>query len=378
MEKVEGIDNLIRFTLTENVGSVTMNRLIRVFGTSDNILGATESELREVSGINSKQIKGVLAARDIDPRPEIDLAAENGVDIIAYDDPVFPKSLLEASDPPFILYVKGTLEPSDTRAIGIVGTRQASNYGREQAELFGYTLAKSGYTVVSGLARGVDTFAHRGALNSGGRTIAVVGCGLCDVYPPENRDLMAEIIHQGAVVSEFAMRVTPTRITFPRRNRIIAGMSQGTLVIEAPERSGALITARQANEMGREVFALPGRVDQSNTGGCHALIRDGAVLVRNPGDILEEFSDTQGELSFSLAGVQEKMSGEGDQSKSTETELNEKEAAIMGLITTEEIHIDEICNELEMNAGQVASTLMILELKHKVRKLPGQKFVRMN
>ena len=397
MRSVERAENLVRLLLAPGVGCVTVNRLLRAFGTSEIILGKSERELAAVPGVNKTQVKGVLEAARIDPRPEMELAASEGVRLLAYDDPAFPVALLEADDPPFLLYVKGALAPGDGRGIGIVGTRAASRYGREQAERFGAGLARTGLTVISGLARGIDTHAHRGALAVGGRTVAVVGCGLSHVYPPENRDLLAEVAVSAAVISEFSMDTAPARDTFPRRNRIIAGMSQGVLVVEAPERSGALITARQALEMGREVFAIPGRIDEEVASGCHRLIREGAVLVRSVEDILcelraqtpdEEPPTNQGLLFCDpapAAGVSPARKAViSDASAGNELPRREpmdggsdREVQVLAALGAETEHIDNLCARLNMPVGELSATLMILELKGRVRQTPGKFFQRL-
>jgi DNA processing protein len=258
---MEQAESLLKLTLSPGLGAVTINRLLDEFGCAGNVLGASEEQLKGVKGVKSNQIAAILEADRIDPRPELDIAARHGVNIVTYDDPQYPPSLRNIYDPPVLLYVRGEIKPADNIALAIVGTRKASRYAREQSERFGSSLARAGFSIISGLARGVDSFAHKGCLEAGGRTLAIIGSGLTKIYPEENRDLAAEIATSGAVISEFAMEVGPSRENFPRRNRIIAGISLGVLVVEAPERSGALITARQAGEMGKEIFALPGRVD---------------------------------------------------------------------------------------------------------------------
>lgn len=392
MRSVERVENLVRLLLAPGVGCITVNRLLRAFGTSENILGKSEGELASVAGITRAHLRGIIAAASIDPRPEMELAEKSGVSLLAYDDPDFPVALLEADDPPFLLYVKGKLQAADGYGVGIVGTRMASRYGCAQAERFGAGLARAGLTVTSGLARGIDTHAHRGALAVGGRTVAVVGCGLSHVYPPENRDLLAEIANHAAVVSEFSMDTAPARDTFPRRNRIIAGMSRGVLVVEAPERSGALITARQALEMGREVFAIPGRIDQDSSSGCHRLIREGAVLVRGLEDI---FCELRADLPESLVAQQEIFPPEKKERSPVRAErsippLDEggassemrpgtgtaKEGTVIAALTAQPEHIDNLCAQLQMPVGELSATLMILELKGQVRQTPGKFFQR--
>ena len=367
MKNLEKIENLLRFVLTKNIGTITINRLLKHFGSSDYILGASEKELKKVKGIRSNQIAAILSAPKVDPRAELDLAAEHDVKIIAYDDPMYPKSLLYSPDSPYMLYLKGSLKPKDIKAIGVVGTRHASRYGREQSERFGKDLAQAGYTVVSGLARGVDTLAHRGALAVSGRTIAVIGSGLLHVYPPENRDLLSEIASTAAVISEFPMDTSPTRNTFPRRNRIIAGMSLGILVIEAPARSGALITSRQAQEMGRAVFAVPGMVDQEQSQGCHNLIRDGAILTTGIRDIVSEIGDGK-EIEVSDNSV---LPFTEENNNLQQEVVNSNESMILKSLGTEVIHIDELCAEVKLTIAEVSSTLMILELRGLVVSEPG-------
>ncbi len=372
MENLEKIENLLRFTLTRDIGSVTVNRLLKHFGSSDRILGATEEELKGVNGLRSNQLQAVINARKVDPRAELKLAAENDVKIIAYDDPLYPKSLKYTPDPPYLLYVKGDLKPRDIKSMGVVGTRHASRYGREQSERFGRELAQLGFTVISGLARGVDTFAHRGALSVSGRTIAVIGSGLLQVYPPENRDLLAEIAGTAAVISEFPMNASPSRNTFPRRNRIIAGMSLGILVIEAPQRSGALITAKQAQEMGREVFALPGMVDQEQSSGCHQLIRDGAVLITSARDIAVEIGELEQNVSAEIKTVLSSVPAVDNKTQaSVSVNTNTREIRILEMLGTESLHIDELCVELSLSAAEASSALMILELQGLVCSEPG-------
>lgn len=430
MQSVERVENLVRLLLAPGVGCVTVNRLLRHFGTSEKILGASEATLAQVAGVNKAHLRAIAEASRIDPRPELELAAARGVRLLAYDDPAFPKPLLESADPPFLLYVKGSLRPSDTSSVGVVGTRQASRYGREQAERFGAGLARAGYAVISGLARGIDTYAHRGALASGGRTIAVVGCGLEHIYPPENRDLYMEIAATGAIVSEFPLELAPSRDTFPRRNRIIAGMSLGVLVVEAPVRSGALITAQQALELGREVFAIPGRIDQESSAGCHALLRSGATLVRDMADLLEGLrpvddmipeaqeslftcedgvadtppfaavpcADSPDRVSAGVGVAEERTAGRtvccsdsaggrgaravgragGSAAARTlaasggTEQLLQKEEAILRELGREPVHIDELCARLPMSVAEISATLMILELKGKAVQDAGK------
>lgn len=283
-------ENCIRLRSAPGVGNAIIWRLLRYFGNADRVLGASHAQLTAVKGVTSEKARLILDSTRFDPRPEMESAVRAGVDVIPYDDPSYPKPLLHSFDPPLVLYVRGKLTLDDQVAAGIVGTRRASPYGRDSALELSASLSRGGYTIVSGLARGIDTFAHIGALNAGGRTVGVLGCGFDHMYPEENRDLALEMTRSGAVISEFSMATPPSRETFPTRNRIIAGMALGLLVIEAPLRSGSLITARLANEIGRTVFAIPGRVGDPGAEGCNKLIRDGAVIVTSIDDIFCELN----------------------------------------------------------------------------------------
>jgi DNA processing protein len=284
------LESLVALNLTGLVGAALHRRLVDRFGSARAALRAPRSELRQVPGIGEITSAAISAqARSSDAAREIALAAESGVAILAHGVPPYPASLATLHDPPLVLYVRGTLEERDLLGIGLVGSRQATPYGLRQAARFAGELAEIGVTVVSGLARGVDTEAHRGALKSKeGRTLAVLGSGLEAVYPPENAGLARRISERGALLSEFPLRSAPEPGNFPRRNRIISGLSLGILVVEAGEKSGALITADWAMEQGREVFAIPGSVESPMSRGSHLLIRQGAKLAETAADVLEE------------------------------------------------------------------------------------------
>ncbi len=383
---MERIENLVRLTLAEGIGPVTISRLLERFGNIDMVFGAGDDELLSVERVRRSHVRAIREAEGIDPRPEIEAALDMGVSLVAYDDPAYPEALRATYDPPVMLYVRGEIRPDDNIGIAVVGTRRASHYGREQAERFGVLLGRAGFTVVSGLARGVDSFAHRGALESGGRTFAILGSGLKHVYPAENRDLAAEISSQGAVISEFPLDMQPTRENFPRRNRIVAGMSLGVLVIEAPERSGALITARLAAEMSRELFVVPGRIDHDNAAGCHRLIREGAVLVRNLDDIMQELGPVPDELAARVREGASLAPAFADNANGGKSEMPNvtgsaaaatgAEARILSALDREPIHIDHICASTGLPVSKVSSALMMLELKRMVQQQPGKFFVR--
>ena len=299
----ELLDSL-RLSLIAGVGPRTRQALLERFGTSTAVLAAAPSSLREVPGVGPKLVGKIAAAVDeVDPRREIELCRENGISILvhpgpngpdseesesAVSDDGYPRLLARIDDPPCVLFLRGKILPQDALAIAIVGTRHATPYGLAQAEQLAGSLARAGFTIISGLARGIDAAAHRGALKAGGRTLAVLGGGVLNIYPPEHKGLADEVASNGCVISESPPLSEPLSGSFPQRNRIISGLSLGTIIVEAPERSGALITARLAMEQNREVFAVPGRIDSRTSRGCHRLIRDGAKLVETADDVIEE------------------------------------------------------------------------------------------
>jgi DNA processing protein len=266
-----------------------------------------------------------------------------------------------------LLFVRGRFTPADAVAVAIVGSRHATHYGLAQAERLAGALARAGVTIVSGLARGIDAAAHRGALAAGGRTIAVLGSGLLNIYPPEHRELADQVVEQGALISETALNAAPHTGSFPQRNRIIAGLSLGVVVVEASRTSGALITARQAMEEGREVFAVPGRVDSRNSQGCHRLIRDGAKLVETPDDIFEEL----GPLVTPVAQP------DGSEVRHpAELKLNEQERRVLEAIETAPTEIDRVVATTGLNPSQVLATLSVLEVRRLIRRTSGSQVAR--
>jgi DNA processing protein len=283
----------------------------------------------------------------------------------------YPEALRWIPEPPPVLYIWGTLQHADSLAVAVVGSRKPSPYGQLAAQRLSAELAQCGFTVVSGLARGVDSLAHKGALQAGGRTIAVLGSGINVVYPPEHRRLYEAIRERGAVVSEFPFDTKPDRWNFPRRNRIISGLTLGTLVIEASDQSGSLHTARHALEQGREVFAVPGRIDAPSSRGTNNLIKRGAKLVEGLDDILEEFPE-----AARLAVRQRGTAPVRMDTPQMPTDLTPDEAQVLGLVPPEETHIEAIIHASQLPAQAVASILLTLELRGLVRQFPGKLFVR--
>ena len=358
----------LRLCLISGVGPRIRKALLERFGSARAALAAAPSELRAVQGVGPKLTHQIAGAdHEIDVEAEIALCREHGIDILTENAAVYPRILREIHDPPGVLFVRGTLKPNDALAIGIVGTRHGTQYGLRQAERLAGGLARAGLTIISGLARGVDAAAHRGAIGAGGRTIAVLASGVMKIYPPEHDKLAEEIVACGALVSESPPRSEPLSGTFPQRNRLISGMSLGVIVVEAAERSGALITARHAMEQGREVFAVPGNVDSRTSRGCHQLIRDGAKLVESADDVLEELGP--------LVEAAPRDDGQVIHHPA-ELLLNELEQQVLSAIGGEATSIDRIVSDTGLPVPQVLSTLSVLEMRRLIRRLSGTTVVR--
>ena len=378
----------LRLHLTADVGPVRLRRLVTHFGSITAIRSKSMAELMEVEGIGPKVAESIFTSKGEDAvEAEVERAAEEGVRILCGEDAEYPRPLLHIPDPPTCLFVRGTLEPTDAVAVAIVGTRRCSHYGLEQARRFGELLGRAGFTVVSGLARGIDAAAHRGALAAGGRALAVLGNGLASIYPPEHASLADQIAGSGAVMTELAVDVVPDAKNFPPRNRIIAGLSLGTIVVEAPARSGALITARLATEYDREVFAIPGRIDQpQRCGGTNGLIRDGKgklitcledVLdeLREVGDIMrpEEDSEAAGSAAVDAASL---PFPEHDPPGQSAVTLTDDERTVHAALDGEARDIDQLHAAIHLPTPRITSVLTSLQLKGLVRRLPGNRYER--
>lgn len=367
----DGSDELVdtlRLSLISGVGPRIRKALLERFGSARAVLMAAPSELREVHGVGPKLTRSIAEAdHAIDVEAEIALCREHGIDILTEAHTDYPRPLREIHDPPGVLFMRGTLKPDDALAVGIVGTRHGTQYGLRQAERLAGSLARAGLTIISGLARGIDAAAHRGAMAAGGRTIGVLASGVMNIYPPEHDQLAEEVIAHGALISESPPRAAPLSGTFPQRNRIISGLSLGIIVVEAAERSGALITARHAMEQGREVFAVPGNVDSRTSRGCHQLIRDGAKLVESADDVLEE-----------LGPLVEAVPRDDGQviHHPAELLLNELEQQVLSAISGEATPIDQIVAETGLPVPQVLSTLSALEMRRLIRRLSGTTVAR--
>ena len=360
----------LRLHLATGIGPRLFSALVERFGSAEAAAEASAGDLAETPGIGQESAQKIRESLDrAEPEAELERARAAGVRLVFRGEADYPVALTYLTDAPPALYVKGTLVPEDAQAMGIVGMRKCSLYGQDQAERIAGGLARAGFTVVSGLARGIDSAAHRGALAAGGRTIAVLGNGLATVYPPENRRLADAVAAQGALVSEFPMETAPQAENFPRRNRILAALGLGVVVVEAGVRSGSLITARLAAELGKEVFAVPNRVDAPGAAGVHALIRDGAKLVESVADILDEFPDLEvepaaGEDAPRQAGLTLKAN------------LSAEEARLMEVLDGEPAPLETLADRAGLNAPQAAGAITLLELKGLVRALPGGRFLR--
>ena len=369
------------------VGPVLFQRLLQRFGPPAAVFQARREELLGVKGINADLARDLLSFRAWD-RVEAELAkiAAAGVEVLLQNDPRFPARLKQIPYPPPLLFIKGTILPEDDLALAVVGTRAASYYGLKTCRRLAGALAVRGLTVVSGLARGIDTAAHQGALENSGRTLAVLGCGLDVVYPPENHKLYEQIPSQGALISEFPLGAPPEAKNFPIRNRIISGLALGVVVVEAGERSGAGITAQIALDQGREVFAVPGPIDSPTSLGPHRLIQDGAKLVQDVEDILEELpglAKGQRPLFAAPVRVRETPAAEdgGPTPAATVTpsvSAPPPEEPLLALLGSDPLSLDELVRATRLPASEVLSRLTILELEGLIRELPGKRYVLEN
>jgi DNA processing protein len=349
------------------VGNVLYRNLLSAFGEPEAVFSAGREALAPVEGMSKKALQGILRFKG-DPwiGEELIKVEKMEMEILPLTDSRYPHLLKEIPDPPPYLYFKGTWQPGDSPAMALVGSRLCSYYGESMTLRLASALARRGLAVVSGMARGIDTLAHQGALKAGGKTVAVLGSGLDWIYPKENETLYRQILEQGGVISEFPLGTAPEAKNFPVRNRIISGMSLGVVVVEATERSGSLITARLAMEQGREVFAVPGPVDAAGSFGTHFLIKQGAKLVERPEDILEEIPADR--------LINEEPTREIP--ISPKVPLTPEEAVVVEAVTMLPQHVDKLARDLSLEMPRLLSLLLALELKGQVRQLPGKQYVR--
>ncbi|MBI4772902.1 MAG: DNA-protecting protein DprA [Deltaproteobacteria bacterium] len=357
---------------TPRLGDVTYKRLMNRFGAPSIVFQASDSELRAVKGMRPEIIQGMRQSlKSGRIAREVKLASSLGIEIIGYHDERYPSLLKEIYDPPQVLYVKGSLVPDDECAVAVVGTRTPSSYGLDITRSICSGLAERGVTVVSGLARGIDGMAHRSALDHGGRTVAVLGCGCNVIYPPEHSALFADIAGCGAVISEFPFDTEPMGMNFPKRNRIISGLTLGTVVVEAAERSGSLITAQMALDQNREVFAVPGSTRSARSRGTNRLIKSGAKLVESAEDILEDLNNRR-----IVNPRQMEFTWDTSRSTGVPVEMSEQERLILKMIDFDPVHVDEILRATGLAPGDMAAGLLSLELKGLIEEVPGNLYSR--
>ena len=398
--------NLLHLSLIQGIGPKTAQFLVKIFGSAEKVLNATPEELRKTEKLSSTARERLIQKSLGCPlERELELIHEYGCQIITFYDAAYPPLLKEIDTPPLLLYVRGELKPEDALSIALVGSRQAKDYGRRVSYQLSYQLAQRGLTVISGFAKGIDTCAHRGALEANGRTISVLGNGLSLIYPAANSELVEKIVESGALISEFPMGMKPRSENFPRRNRIISGLTLGTVVVEASNRSGALITARLASEQGREVFAVPGEIFSELSTGTHKLIDSGAKLISNVDDLLEELpqhalrqisaltpssaqdKDTQiPQIPSNRKSESERPSINTSKSIATKKkgtasaipppDLTADEKTVFDAIETPSSHIDTIVRTTQLPISQVSGVLLMLELKGAIQQLPGKQFTK--
>ena len=359
----------LAINLIPNIGPVRLRKLVDYFGTPEDALRAKASQIAAINGFDQK-----LADTIADWENQIDLLGElrkitdHQLTLLTQEDELYPDLLRQAPGAPFLLYVWGTLTKRDHNAIGVVGSRQATHYGLSTAKKLSFQIAYAGYTVISGLARGIDTAAHEAALAAKGRTIAVIGSGIGKLYPPENQALAERIAENGAVISEYPVDRLADKQTFPYRNRIVAGWSNGLLVVEAPGRSGSLITAQQAVETGRTVYAVPGPIDKPTSLGCNRLIQQGAKLVVDGNDILDDL------MTLFPTAPQAPTT---EQPPPPVADLSLDEKILYDALGTDESHIDDLISRSGLTPATVSATLMRLEMKRLLKPLPGRRYVRL-
>ena len=375
----DDIEKWLRLIRADSVGPTTFAKLIKHFGSADRALGASVAELAKIDGVGFKTAERIASTRGkFDVGAELELAEKLDIWIINVDDKRYPPALKQIYDPPPVLYIKGSLTREDNLAISIVGSRLCSLYGQEQSSRLAHFLSSAGFTICSGMARGIDTAAHQGALSAGGRTIAVQGCGLANVFPPENKKLFELIAESGACISELPLGYEPLSENFPPRNRIIAGLSLGTIVVEAGLRSGALITARAALENNRDVMAVPGKIDSPLSKGTHRLLKQGAKLIESVEDVMEGLGYIGEQLEDHVSTAAEKA---GDRVETPlfdikALKLSGPEKTIFECLNKEPSHIEEIIADTDLAAGSVNAGLVSLRLKGLIKQLPGSLFVK--
>ncbi len=350
---------MIALNMLKKVGSIAVHRLLEALETPENILAAGQQRLLSIPGIGPETAAAITGwETQIDLKRELSRCESFGCRVVTQLDAAYPESLRQLYDPPIALYIKGEIQERDAMSIAIVGSRMTSNYGRETARKLAYQLGMAGVTVVSGGARGIDASAHQGALSAKGRTLCILGTGINQVYPSEHGQLFEQITQCGALITQFPFDRPPDRQTFPIRNRIVAGMTLGTVVVEAGANSGALITANIANDYGRQVFAVPGPVHSPKSKGCHKLIKNGAKLCETAEDILTEFEYLFPQTNDSLLNP-------------STLQLSDSAQKLYKMICQEELHIDELVRQSGLSVPVVSVALLQLEMKRLIKQNSG-------
>lgn len=363
MCKLDSKAYYVLLSMVEGLGPRRLNSLISFLGSAEGVWLANEKVLRSVPDIPPKVITALIDKRKkLNPDAEIEKLNKSGIKVISLDDSEYPPALRQIFDPPKILYLRGNTEVLTKPMFAIVGARKASHYGLTVAEHIAGELAKVGLCIVSGMARGIDTSAHKGALGVGKPTVAVLGCGVDVVYPRENKGIMDKIIENGAVISEFPLGTAPMAGNFPQRNRVISGLAKGIMVVEAADKSGSLITADFALEQGRDVFAVPGQITNPLNKGAHRLIKQGAKLVEEARDVLEE-------LGYDVSFLEQ-------HGPKPEEDLTGNEKMIYNIISDVPISSETIIDKAGLSSSEVLSSLLMMEMKGVVKQLPGQCYVR--
>ncbi len=373
------IEKWLALIRADGVGPTTFGRLLKHFGSVDSVLGASAGRLAQVDGIGTRTAEQIVRTRSrFDTAAELQLAHKLGVWIINLHDNRYPPVLKRIYDPPPVLYIKGALLANDNLAVAIVGCRRCSSYGAEQASRFAHLLGSAGFTIISGMARGIDTAAHQGALAAAARTIAVQGCGLAKLFPPENEKLFELITESGCCISELPLDYEPLPENFPPRNRIIAGLSLATIVIEAPFRSGALITASAAMDNNREVMAVPGKIDSHLNKGTHYLIKQGAKLIESVEDVMEALGYIGRQLKdhTAVAAGNARQKVEQPLFDLSRLNLTGNEMKIYNYLDKDPLHLDQITAHTSLSAGIVNASVISLQLKGLIKQLPGNMFRR--
>lgn len=371
--------------MVSGVGPARMRALLEIFESPSRVLAAGKAALAAVDGVGHETAAAIASwESNVDLPGELRRIADFGARVITRQSPEYPAPLRTVDNAPFVLYVWGDLRADDARAIGIVGSRSVTHYGTDTAKKLSYQFALAGYTVVSGLARGIDTAAHLGALAAKGRTVAVIGSGLSKLYPPENLGLAEKIAASGAVVSEYPMERPADRQTFPYRNRIVAGWGKALIVAEAGLNSGALITAHQAIDQGRPVYAVPGQIDRPTSAGSNRLIRQGATLITCADDVLEDLQslfpamagDTARRHAAATSASTVPASSTASPESTSPVKLTHEETLIATALEAGDLSLDELVAATRLPPYKISGTLTLLEMKRVVRALPGQRYAR--